>query len=88
MPAAGVPLSVPVPSPLSVNVTPPGSATPVRVIPGVGNPVVVTVKDAGDADRERRRWLALVMAGGWLTVSVKACGAVAPTVFVAVKVIA
>jgi hypothetical protein len=36
VPAAGVPLSVPVPSPLSVNVTPPGSATPARVIPASG----------------------------------------------------
>ncbi len=32
--------------------------------------------------------LALVIAGAWFTVSVKAWGAVAPTTFVAVKVMA
>jgi hypothetical protein len=39
--AAGVPASVAVPSPLSVNVTPPGNA-PVWLSVGFGNPVVVT----------------------------------------------
>ncbi len=43
MPAAGVPARVAVPSPLSVKVTPLGSA-PVSVIAGVGLPLVVTVK--------------------------------------------
>ncbi len=43
VPAAGVPLSVPVPLPLSMNVTPPGNA-PVEVIDAVGVPTVVTVK--------------------------------------------
>ena len=42
VPAAGVPASVAVPSPLSTNVTPAGSA-PVSVSAAVGNPVVVTV---------------------------------------------
>jgi hypothetical protein len=44
VPATGVPLSVPVPLPLSVNARLPGSATPPRVIDGAGVPVVVTVK--------------------------------------------
>lgn len=41
-PAGTVPANVAVPFPLSVKVTPPGSA-PVSVIEGVGVPVVVTV---------------------------------------------
>ena len=43
MPAPGVPASVAVPSPLSTNVTPAGSA-PVDVSVGVGVPIAVTVK--------------------------------------------
>jgi hypothetical protein len=43
VPDAGVPLSVAVPFPLSLNVTPLGSA-PDSVSEGVGVPVVVTVK--------------------------------------------
>ena len=43
VPAAGVPLNVAVPSPLSANVTPVGRAAPVRTMAGAGNPVVVTV---------------------------------------------
>jgi len=43
VPAAGVPLNVAVPFPLSTNVTPLGSV-PVSVSVGVGDPVVVTVK--------------------------------------------
>jgi hypothetical protein len=43
VPEAGVPLSVPVPFPLSLNVTPLGSA-PVSLSEGVGVPVAVTVK--------------------------------------------
>jgi hypothetical protein len=42
VPDAGVPLSVPVPFPLSLNVTPLGSV-PVSVSDGVGVPVAVTV---------------------------------------------
>jgi hypothetical protein len=49
--------------------------------------VVVTVKDPA-TPTVNAVLAALVMAGGWLTVSVKGCGAVAPTVFVAVKAIA
>ena len=44
--AVGVPASVPVPLWLSVNVTPAGKV-PVRVIVGIGKPLVVTVKDNG-----------------------------------------
>src|SRR5258707_2805417 len=40
--AVGVPLSVPVPLPLSRNVTPAGKA-PLSVILGVGDPVAVTL---------------------------------------------
>ena len=75
------------PSPLSTKVTPLGSATPPRAIVGVGNPVVVTVKVPA-TPTVNAVLAALVMAGGWLTVSVKVCGAVAPTVLVAVKVMA
>ena len=42
VPDAGVPLSVPVPLPLSLNVTPLGSV-PASLSDGVGAPVVVTV---------------------------------------------
>ena len=62
VPAAGVPLSVPVPLPLSVNVTPPGSAAPVRVIAARGSPVVVTVNVPG-APTVNAVVLALVIAG-------------------------
>ena len=40
-----MPASVPVPSPLSTNVTPDGSATPPRAMVGAGKPDVVTVND-------------------------------------------
>ena len=43
-PASGVPLSVAVPPPLSVKVTP-GGREPISVIDGAGSPVVVTVND-------------------------------------------
>ena len=46
VPAAGVPASAAVPSPLSVNVTPVGSA-PVSDNVELGYPVVVTVKVPG-----------------------------------------
>ena len=47
VPAAAVPPSVPVPSPLSTHVIPAGRAAPPRVIVGTGNPVVVTANVPG-----------------------------------------
>jgi len=46
LPAAGVPLRVPMPFPPSAKVTPVGSA-PVSAKVGVGNPVVMTANDPG-----------------------------------------
>jgi len=61
VPAAGVPLSFPVPLPLSVKVTPLGSA-PDSVRAGAGKPVVVTVK-LPNPPKANEALLALVMAG-------------------------
>jgi hypothetical protein len=61
VPAAGVPLIVAVPSPLSAKLTPVGTV-PVRVIVGVGEPVVVTVKDPA-VPTEKGTVLPLVIAG-------------------------
>ena len=61
VPAAGVSVSVPVPSPLSLNDTPLGSA-PVSFKEGVGFPVVVTVKLAS-VPTVNVVLLALVIAG-------------------------
>ena len=69
VPAAGVPVSAAVPSPLSTNVTPVGSA-PVSLKAGVGNPVVVTV-NVSNVPVANVVLSALVIAGAWLTVSVK-----------------
>ena len=85
MPAAGVPASVAVPLPLFVNVTPVGSV-PVRVTVAAGKPVVVMVKVPGRAAARTSSLFALVMAGAWLTVSVKLCCAGEPTPLVAVRV--
>jgi len=85
--APGVPASVPVPLPLSVNVTPLGSATPPRPIDGVGNPVVVTENVPG-LPTVNVVALALLIVGAWFTVNVKLCGDVDPTVLVAVNVMA
>ena len=84
MPAAGVPLRVPVPSPLSTNCTPDGSAAPPIASVAAGNPLVVTVNDPA-APIENVVLAALVIAGAWWTFSVKLC-VVLPELFVAVKV--
>src|SRR5712691_10538078 len=84
-PAAGMPLSVPVPLPLSVNVTPAGRAAPPRAIDGGGNPLVVTVKVPA-VPTVNVVAFALVMAGAWFTVRVKLCDGLEPALFVAVKV--
>ena len=85
VPAAGVPLSTPVPCRVE------GDAARQRrrlvLSVGVGKPVAVTVKRARGADGECGRCSALVIAGAWLTVSVKFCVASAPTPLVAVNVI-
>jgi hypothetical protein len=73
-----VPASVAVPSLLFVSVTPAGSA-PVRVIDidaPVGVPLVVTVNEPA-APTVKSALLALVIAGGCFTVSVKLCVALA-----------
>ena len=69
VPAAGAPASAAVPSPLSTKVTPVGSA-PVSLKDEVGNPVVVTVNVPIVPD-VNVVLPALVIAGAWLTVSVK-----------------
>jgi hypothetical protein len=85
--AFGVPANVPVPSPLLVNVTPPGNATPPRAMDGAGKPVVVTVNVPG-VPTVNVVALALEIVGASFTVSVKFCAGVEPTVLVAVKVMA
>ncbi len=81
LPAAGVPLRVPVPA---VNVTPLGSA-PVSLSVGVGTPAAVTVKVPA-VPTVKVVLFALVIAGAWLTVSVKFWVASAPTPLCAVNV--
>jgi len=83
VPDAGVPLSVPVPFPLSVKVTPVGSA-PVSVRDGAGKPVVMTVNDP-EVPTVNVVALGLVMAGASSTVSVKFCVALLPTPLLAVN---
>src|SRR4029077_202198 len=82
-PAVGVPLSVPVPSPLSWKVTPAGKAP--LVILGVGNPVVVTV-NVPATPTWNAAVFALVIVGAWPTVSVKFCVPFGLTPFWAVNV--
>jgi hypothetical protein len=74
VPAAAVPLSVPVPSPLSTHVIPAGRAAPPRVIVGTlnGNPAVVTA-NVPAAPTEKVVAAALVIAGGAFTVRMKLC---------------
>jgi hypothetical protein len=81
LPAAGVPLSVPV---AAVNVTPLGSA-PVSLNVGAGSPTAVTV-NVPAVPTVKVVLLALVIAGAWSTVSVKFCTASAPIPLCAVSV--
>src|SRR5687768_7128110 len=88
VPAAGVPLRVPVPLPLSTKLTPVGRGTPPRVMLAlVGNPVVDTVK-VPSVPTVNVVLLALVIVGASFTVRVKFCVGEDPDVFVAVNVIA
>src|SRR5712692_9055074 len=84
--AVGVPLSVPVPLPLLRNVTPAGKG-PLSVMLGVGDPLVVTVSVPA-APTWKVATFALVIVGGWPTVSVKLCVAFGLTPFCAVNVMA
>jgi len=84
VPAAGDPLSVPVPFALAVNDIPLGSA-PDSLTDAVGVPVVVTVKVCV-APIANVVLFALVIAGPESTVNVKACVAGVPTPLLAVKV--
>ena len=83
VPAPGVPLRTPV---VGLSVTPVGSA-PVSLNVAAGNPVAVTVKVPA-VPTVKVVLLALVMAGGVPTVSVKLCVAAVPTPLLAVNVIA
>src|SRR4051812_15413385 len=85
VPGSGVPLSVPVPSPLSVKLTPEGRATPPRAIDGVGTPVVVTVNDPL-VPTVKVAAFRLVIVGALLTARVIACEPLQPRLSVAVKV--
>src|SRR5262245_21138368 len=84
LPAAGVPLNVPVPLPLSTNVTPAGK-TPLNVIAGGGKPLVVTVNDPAAPARNVAP-AALVIAGASFTINMNVCVASGGTPFVAVNV--
>ena len=61
--AAGVPLSFPVPSPLSTKVSPVGKA-PTSLKLGLGDPLVVTV-NVPEAPTVNRALAELVMVGPW-----------------------
>src|SRR5579859_6168476 len=84
VPAAGVPASVAVPLPLSLKVTPDGSA-PVSVKLGAGKPVVVTEKVPAEPTVKVVA-LTLLMAGALPTIKVKFWLAGVPTPLVAVMV--
>ena len=67
-----------------MKVTPDGNAPDSDRV-GVGEPVVVTLKEPA-VPTLKVVLLALVMAGAWFTVSVKLCVAAVPTPFCAVNV--
>ena len=69
---------------MSVKLTPPGSA-PLSARLGAGGPTEVTGKEPA-APTVKVAWPALVIAGAWLTVSVKAWVPSAPTPLWAVTV--
>ena len=81
VPAAGVPLS----RPALDNVTPAGSVPAVTLTVGAGKPVITTVKEPA-APRGKVVLFALVIAGGALTTTVKACVAFGSVPLVAVSV--
>ena len=83
--AAGVPLKVAVPFPWSVKVTPDGSAPFSAIVATVGLPFVVTV-NVPALPTMNVAALALVIAGAWLTVSLKTCVASGVTPLLAVIV--
>ena len=85
VPAAGVPLNVPVPFPLSANIRFAGRGTPPIVTVGAGTPLVVTVNDPA-TPVVNVALFALVMAGPWLTVRVNVCVASGRTPLAAVIV--
>ncbi len=71
---AGVPVSFPVPSPLSTNVTPEGSGL-ISVSVGVGTPVEVTgnVPAVPTANETTVVLVGLVIAGATVTLKIKLC---------------
>jgi hypothetical protein len=86
LPDAGVPLSVAVPFPLSLNVKPLGSV-PVSVSDGVGDPVVVTLKLPA-APTVNVVLFALVIVGAVVTVKATPLLATPPTVTTTAPVVA
>ena len=85
MPAAGVPASVAVPLPLSVNEMPPGRE-PVSVKVEAGKPLVVTEKVPAEPT-VNVALAALVIAGGCPTMRMKDCVAFGATPLLAVIVV-
>src|SRR5688500_13834918 len=84
VPATGVPLSVPVPLPLSTKLTPVGRGTPPRVMLALeGKPLVVTVK-VPSVPTVNVVLSTLVIVGASFTVRVKSCVGEEPAAFVAV----
>src|SRR6185312_17479982 len=84
--AVGVPASVAVPSPLSVKVTPDGSEPASVNVVAVGNPTWVVTVNVPAEPTAKVVWLALVIAGSSVTVSVNDCVAFGGMPLLAVKV--
>lgn len=83
-PVVGMPASLPLPFPLSVKVTPPGSA-PASVKDGTGKPVVSTANKP-EVPRVSAVLFRLVKAGASFTVATKLWLAGEPTPLLAVNV--